>query len=58
MSKFINIIGLISVIYLIMSQISALYFLYLWSNEHGFISTITYGLIVAEIKGLFFPFFI
>jgi hypothetical protein len=58
MSKFINIIGLISVIYLIMSQISALYFLYLWSNEHSFISTITFGVIVAEIKGLFFPFFI
>jgi hypothetical protein len=58
MSKFINIIGLISVIYFITSQISALYFLYLWSNEHGFISTITFGVIVAEIKGLFFPFFI
>lgn len=58
MSKFINIICLISVIYLIMSQIMTLYFLYLWSNEHGFISTITFGVIVAEIKGLFFPFFI
>ena len=58
MYKFINIISLISVIYFILSQILALYFLYLWSNEHGFISTITYGLIVAEIKGLFFPFFI
>ena len=41
-----------------MSQTLALYFLYLWSNEHGFISTITFGVIVAEIKGLFFPFFI
>ncbi len=58
MYKFINIIGLISVIYLIMSQTLALYFLYLWSNEHSFISTITFGVIVAEIKGIFFPFFI
>ena len=58
MSKFINIIGLISVIYFIISQTLALYFLYLCSNEHGFISTITFGVIVAEIKGLFFPFFI
>ena len=58
MFKFINIISLILVIYFIISQILTLYFLYLWSNEHGFISTITYGLIVAEIKGLFFPFFI
>lgn len=58
MSKFINIICLLSVIYFIISQILTLYFLYLWSNEHGFISTITFGVIVAEIKGLFFPFFI
>jgi len=58
MAKFINIISLISIIYFIISQTLALYFLYLWSNEHSFISTITFGVIVAEIKGLFFPFFI
>jgi len=58
MHKFINIIGLISVIYLIMSQIMALYFLYLWSNNYSFLNTITLGVIVAEIKGIFFPFFI
>ena len=58
MFKFINIISLILVIYFIISQILTLYFLYLWSNEHGFISTITFGIIVAEIKGIFFPFFI
>jgi hypothetical protein len=58
MSKFINIIGLISVIYLIMSQIMTLYFLYLWSNNHGFLNTITLGLLISEIKGIFFPFFI
>ena len=58
MFKFINIISLILVIYFIISQILTLYFLYLWSNEHGFINTIIFGVIVAEIKGLFFPFFI
>ena len=58
MSKFINIICLVSVIYFIISQTLALYFLYLWSNEHSFISTIIFGVIVAEIKGIFFPFFI
>jgi hypothetical protein len=58
MYKFINIIGLISIIYLIMSQIMTLYFLYLWSNNHSFLNTITLGVIISEIKGIFFPFFI
>jgi hypothetical protein len=58
MHKFINIIGLLSIIYLIMSQIMTLYFLYLWSNSHGFLNTITLGVIISEIKGIFFPFFI
>lgn len=58
MFKFINIISLISVIYFIISQILTLYFLYLWSNEHGFLNTITLGVIISEIKGIFFPFFI
>ena len=58
MSKFINIICLLLIMYAIMSQILALYFLYLWSNEHGFINTITLGVIISEIKGIFFPFFI
>jgi hypothetical protein len=58
MYKFINIIGLISIIYLIMTQIMTLYFLYLWSNNHSFLNTITLGVIISEIKGIFFPFFI
>jgi hypothetical protein len=58
MYKFINIIGLISIIYLIMSQIMTLYFLYIWSNTHSFLNTITLGVIISEIKGIFFPFFI
>ena len=52
------IVLLCRLLYFIISQTLALYFLYLWSNEHGFISTITFGIIVAEIKGIFFPFFI
>jgi hypothetical protein len=58
MHKFINIIGLLSIIYLIMSQIMTLYFLYTWSNSHGFLNTITLGVLISEIKGIFFPFFI
>jgi hypothetical protein len=58
MYKFINIIGLISIIYLILSQIMTLYFLYLWSNSHGFLNTITLGVLISEIKGILFPFFI
>ena len=58
MSKFINIISLILTIYFIISQISALYFLYLWSNNHSFLNTITLGVIISEIKGILFPFFI
>jgi hypothetical protein len=58
MSKFINIICLLSVMYVIISQIMFLYFLYLWSNSHGFLNTITLGVIISEIKGIFFPFFI
>jgi hypothetical protein len=58
MSKFINIICLLLIMYAIMSQILALYFLYIWSNSHGFLNTITLGVIISEIKGIFFPFFI
>ena len=58
MSKFINIICLLLIMYVIMSQILALYFLYIWSNSHGFLNTITLGVIISEIKGIFFPFFI
>ena len=58
MSKFINIICLLLVMYVIMSQIMTLYFLYIWSNSHGFLNTITLGILISEIKGIFFPFFI
>lgn len=44
--------------YVIIAHICMLYFWYLWSQNHGFLSTVFIGPIVAEIKGLLFPFFI
>lgn len=46
------------IIYLIISQVMTLYFWYLWAQDHGFWSTIFFGPIVGEFKGLLFPFFI
>lgn len=44
-------------IYLFASQIYSLYFWYLWSQDHGFLSTIFIGPFIGEVKGLLFPFF-
>jgi hypothetical protein len=52
-------IGIVALwLYGIASQIFTLYFLYLWSNTHGFLNTVTIGVLVAEFKGLLFPFFL
>ena len=45
-------------LYLIISQVCALYFWYLWAQSHGFISSLILGPIVGEFKGLLWPFFI
>lgn len=45
-------------LYLTFAHIFALIFLYLWSQNHGFLSTVFVGTFVSEIKGLLFPFFI
>jgi len=45
-------------VYMIAAHICTLWFWYLWSQSHGFLSTIFIGPFVAEIKGLLFPFFI
>jgi hypothetical protein len=45
-------------LYLIVGQISMLYFWYLYSQEHSFLNTIIIGPFIAEIKGLLFPFFL
>lgn len=44
-------------LYIAASQIFTLYFLYIWSQTHGFLNTFTLGIIVSEFKGLLFPFF-
>lgn len=50
--------AIILYIYLFISQIFTLYFWFLWAKTHGFLSTVFIGPIVAEIKGLLFPFFL
>jgi hypothetical protein len=58
MEKPINILGVVLYIYLIIGQLCMFYFWYLWAQTHGFLSSLILGPIVAEIKGLLFPFFI
>lgn len=54
-----GVLGIIALyVYLITAHVCALYFWYLWSQDHGFLSTLFIGPIVGEIKGLLFPFFI
>lgn len=55
MEKILSILGSI---YIIISQILACYFWYLWSQDHGFWSSLFIGPIVGEFKGLLWPFFI
>jgi len=44
--------------YLVTAHIFTFYFWYIWAKEHDFLSAMFLGPIVAEFKGLFFPFFI
>lgn len=50
--------GVLLIIYFIVAQVFAMYFWYLWAQDHGFWSTIFLGPIVGEIKGLLWIFFI
>jgi hypothetical protein len=50
-------LGLILAIYILFSQIFALYFLFLYGKDHSFLNTILIGPWVSEFKGLLFPFF-
>lgn len=50
--------GILLIIYGLISQVFALYFWYLWAQDHGFWSTVFLGPIVGEFKGLLFPFFL
>jgi len=53
-----EITGILLVIYIFVSQIMAMYFWYLWAQDHGFWNSLFIGPIVGEFKGLLFPFFI
>jgi len=45
-------------IYLLFTQIFALYFFWEYYNTHPFWDSLIFGGLVAEIKGFLFPFFI
>jgi hypothetical protein len=53
-----NTLVIIGYIYLTISQIMALYFWWLWAQDHNFLSSVFIGPIIGEIKGLLWIFFI
>lgn len=48
----IRIIIWIFIIYILISQCLAVYYLYLFAQHHGFWTTLLIGPIVSELKGL------
>jgi len=44
--------------YLGISQITALYFWWLWAQDHGFWSSVILGPLIGELKGLLWIIFI
>jgi hypothetical protein len=57
-NKHLIVLYIIITLYIVLSQIFAMYFWFLYAQNHGFIATLIIGPIVGEIKGLLFPFFI
>jgi hypothetical protein len=55
---FDNIGGVLVMIYLVVSQIASLYFLYIYIKSHSFLECIFFGPFVAEFKGILWPFFL
>ena len=53
-----NILSILLFIYLIISQIATVYFLFLYIKSHSFFESLLFGPFVAEFKGLLWPFFI
>jgi hypothetical protein len=53
-----NIFYVLLTSYLLIAQLFAAYFWFIYAQNHGFLSTLFIGPIVGEIKGLLFPFFI
>lgn len=48
----------LAMLYIMIGQVFALYFWYLYAQNHGFLASLFIGPIVGEFKGLLFPFFI
>jgi hypothetical protein len=48
----------LAMLYIMIGQFFALYFWYLFTQNHGFLASVFIGPIVGEFKGLLFPFFI
>mgnify|MGYP003657906779 CR=1 FL=1 len=46
------------ILYFMVSQFAAVYFWYLFAQNHEFITTLFIGPFVGEFKGLLWPFFI
>ena len=53
-----SILAFLTGIYLVISQIMTLYFWWIWTQDHGFWSSILIGPLVGEFKGLLWIFFI
>jgi len=53
-----NIFYVLLTSYVFVAQFFAIYFWFIYAQNHGFISTLFIGSILGEIKGLLFPFFI
>lgn len=56
MNKY-SFILLLTFIYCVIGNIYGLYFWYLWSQTHGFLSSLLIGPFVGIFKGLLWPFF-
>lgn len=48
----------LAMLYIMIGQVCALYFWYVYAQSHGFLASLFIGPFVAEFKGLLFPFFI
>lgn len=53
-----NILGLLFGIYMAISQIMAVYFWWQYSREDSFLATITIDVLLAELKGILWVFFV
>lgn len=48
----------LGVLYIMIGQMFALYFWYVYAQSHGFLASLFIGPFVSEFKGLLFPFFV